>query len=865
MKTKALKKALSVILSLTMFVTMFTCLTLVVTAPMTASAINAANMVHVDNNKVGYISYQWRPGEYTDMIKPNTDYRLTFYWENISNASIFTNAMFYVKYYDGTAGSWKVLLKASDMTAGDATGKSMKLTDLNHGQLVTIDFTSPANCRDGGSICFLFGDWDWALGGSSVIFNLAEIKLYTRSGDSLTEVSMGDITSNTTLGTCSNSTPTGTRGQIMRNTTRGDGSEITFPSISSGYFDEPSTDKVHFEKVRNNYSRYLFKVGYMTYPAGKYVCTMDCKIFGGSPLIRVTTDADIDGNYFPLSGNELNYTATYDDVNYKYTITFDTASDLSTPFGLIVGNYGHTGNFVFANPTLYRVDSEGNPLSYNYLKPLISDYYVTSLASGKWCRKGNYLSSSQSSHYFDREDTTNYMTHFPAGEDGYQVLVYKDTGLYLNSGETYRLMVDVNSRGTGTPSVVFKNGSYDSDSVLGAHTVSGYTWTYDFTLEHNSAAGYQIMLGNYGAGTDVDAVFKNLRLYKIEDGVIAGANMVAPFKSANYEQRSWGATRAQANSGKYTPVNCTASRINVTAVDNDYFPSSAPTTTGTAKMANVYYGSSWNTFIYNDVSLPLQKGHTYQFISDVKVTSGSPTVNIYESYASANNNINSATYTSSYTDTTSGNTRTVTFTMARTVSIVRIRIGNYSDNTDVAGSFGNVRLVESGSNTNLIAGLSSNTLQSSAGNRKWQIANSSNASYYYTHEARDIPAGYFEGTAPSNMYYISGVTTAYQGLNPSIKLKASTTYRLDFDWKTYGGAYPKVSITGYNGSDWVSISQTAVNPDNKMDGTYTALTSNLLPSSVMNTSRNGHYAVTFTTPADLGTSTTRNVQFLFAN
>ena len=79
MKTKVLKKAISVILSLALFVSVFTCLTLVVTTPLTASAITATKMIHVDNNKLGYISYQWRPSELA-AIQSNTDYRITFYW-----------------------------------------------------------------------------------------------------------------------------------------------------------------------------------------------------------------------------------------------------------------------------------------------------------------------------------------------------------------------------------------------------------------------------------------------------------------------------------------------------------------------------------------------------------------------------------------------------------------------------------------------------------------------------------------------------------------------------------------------------------------------------------------------------------------
>lgn len=232
---KNVLKTVSIVVAVSVITVLFACL-----SGVGVYAVNAAKMIHVDNANIGYISYQWRPSQYDNVIKPSTKYRISFYWENISNASLSTNLMFYAKYY---SNSWNTLFKTSDLSQGAATNKAIYKTNLMHGQKIDFDFTTPSDCRDGGSICFLFGDWDWQYSGVSMKFNLAEIKIYTRdNNENLTEVPITDICANETLGTCTNSTPTSTRGQVMRNTTRGTGAEISFQNIPDGYFDPLPVD-----------------------------------------------------------------------------------------------------------------------------------------------------------------------------------------------------------------------------------------------------------------------------------------------------------------------------------------------------------------------------------------------------------------------------------------------------------------------------------------------------------------------------------------------------------------------------------------------------------------------------------------------
>ena len=641
--------------------------------------------------------------------------------------------------------------------------------------------------------------------------------------------------------------------------------------VPSGFFDpvaEPEPvvpDYVHFEEYRNNYSRWLYRAPYKTQAAGNYRFTMDCKIFSGTPTINVGS-ADNGGNTFTPTAAFTNYTATYDAENYKYiiTFTFESAFTGSDRIGVCVGNYGTSGNFVCANPELYLLDGSGDPTGDNLINTFASDYYWSSGSKSQlWERTGNYTVKTLPDHYFDNESTNNYAAHFTSGSDNYQVLAYKDNCVYVNANTVYRLKIDINNFGSAEPSVQVRTGSDIGTSYTGTLiSTDGFERVYEFTVT-SAGAGIGMFIGNYGKGTDLDFAFRNPRLYTYKNSTYGTTNILVPFGANNYEQRDWKGSRSNANNGKWTPINCSSSLFSTGADDGGYFPD-AIEDTGTPKMANVYHGFSYRVFIYNDTSVALTKGQTYTFTIDQKVASGSPTVNIYDATGGSNSNINNSDYTSSYNDTVSGNKRTITFTMAKTVTTLRIRVGNYSDATDVAASFANPMLVKAGTTNNLIAGFTSDNFTTTGNtNRKWYIANQQSGNNVITHDIQNIPDGYFNDAAQKNMYYISEVTTAYQGLEYNAKLEPDTTYNLEFDWRTYSGAYPKVAITTYNGSDWPSATQTALS-NNTMDGIYTALSSNRLPATVVYKSY-GHYAVSFTTPSDLSADGYRNVNIMFAN
>ena len=123
------------------------------------------------------------------------------------------------------------------------------------------------------------------------------------------------------------------------------------------------------------------------------------------------------------------------------------------------------------------------------------------------------------------------------------------------------------------------------------------------------------------------------------------------------------------------------------------------------------------------------------------------------------------------------------------------------------------------------------------------------------------------------MYYIENPGTSYAGLDKKVRLEADTTYNFEVDWRNYGGAIPKIEIAYYDGSDYYSVTQTALS-NNTMEGTYFNLSNSTVidgfeadttfPASVIYKGY-GHYAVSFTTPSDIATSGWTNVRIRVQN
>ena len=163
------------------------------------------------------------------------------------------------------------------------------------------------------------------------------------------------------------------------------GGEI-FNLYPHGFFNPQITnsDLVKFKRVTDGYSRFDYTKGWSTIAAGNYRFEMDCIIYSGSPIIRVGSSQT--GELMP---QQSNYVYTYDANAGKVIITFTIAESFSENIGVRIGNYGTTSEFYCANPSLYLLDSGGNPTGNNLINTFASDYYYSSstIQADKWNRR----------------------------------------------------------------------------------------------------------------------------------------------------------------------------------------------------------------------------------------------------------------------------------------------------------------------------------------------------------------------------------------------------------------------------------------------------------------------------------------------
>ena len=355
MKTKTVGKVISFITALCMLVTMFTCL---MAMPVSA---DSADMLSFDGtaNAYGCVAYttSWT-------TVPAGDYRFEMDCRITS----------------GTPVCYPCGRNYND-SMDKFSNQTYTYDEANRKYIVTFTITSAID----GNFSMYIGNYDGSLAGSGdAIFSCANPKLYDVD-------SSGNATENTTLIRYDFNTYTDTK-DVTSSTThkwrRLSSAGVTRSSIPDGYFDAGVPDYVHFEPNRNNYSRFIYLLGYGALKAGDYRFQMDCKIFSGTPRISVGSR---DSNTYPQFATQTNYTATYDPVNYKYTITFTLTADLTGDqcIGILVGNYGDDGDFVCANPTFQKM-SGGNPASYNLIETFASAKYASKLTTGKWYRAGNY-------------------------------------------------------------------------------------------------------------------------------------------------------------------------------------------------------------------------------------------------------------------------------------------------------------------------------------------------------------------------------------------------------------------------------------------------------------------------------------------
>ncbi len=534
-------------------------------------------------------------------------------------------------------------------------------------------------------------------------------------------------------------------------------------------------------------------------------------------------------------------TKEVDTVNRKLYYTFTATSSNPYNFNITIGNQDYSGIASIGHIAMYEVDAEGNTTGNSLIDDINKFTLDLTYSSTEYDRVWNtrgYTSADNGIYtdaipagYFSANTAADKMVYFPAGENQYQVLAYKDANTYMLAG-TYQLTIDVNEL-AGEPTVQLRTGTSIGDTVSATSvTNEGSHYTYTFELA-SKARGLGIFLGNYGKGTDMAAMFKCPALYRVVDGTVVGENLIEPINSNTVVLKT-GTSRDNAANTRWTSLNYTSARIKLLDISEDAFAGDV-ITTGTPYMVIFPQGPTWRIAEYNDEYLTLVNGKTYILTIDERDVTGAPTVALYNT----SNNI--TTFASDFTDEKNGTTRTITFTMNATVSGVRIRVGNYSDALDVSAKYANVKLVESGSDTNLIAGFSSDTFASSAENRKWRKAGQSSTGNIFTFYTSAIPEGYFENELTDKMFYISDITTNASYGNTIVKtgalVEAGKTYTAELDWSAYAGLDPAIRATYKNTEgEWSSLG-------------FADFTGNI-----------GHYTATFTMPADADTNSIVNIQ-----
>ncbi|MBO7520298.1 MAG: hypothetical protein J6T73_05910, partial [Clostridia bacterium] len=554
----------------------------------------------------------------------------------------------------------------------------------------------------------------------------------------------------------------------------------TCGSIPSGYFNPIVPEYVHFEPNRNGYSRfnYCFKNGALK--AGDYRFQMDCKIFSGTP--RITVGDRDGGNTFNPFSTQTNYNASYDATNYKYTVTFTLTADLGSSdyMCILVGNYGNDGDFVCANPTFYKM-SGGEPTGSNLINTFASKFYSSSMEVEKWERRGNYTCTTLPDNYFDKESTGNYALHFPQVSDSYQVVVYKDNGIYVAANSVYRLVMDVNNLTEAEPTIQMRTGSDIGVSYTGTLiSTDGYERVYEFTVT-SAATGIGLFMGPYSNGSNIDVAFRKPRLYKWVNGAYGGANMLAPLSAANFDRHNWTGTRANALNGKWTPLNCNGTLLEYDVDNGSNFVE--------VKEEMVHFPIG-----YDNCHVLAYKGGeiaagTYRFTVDEYAVGG------VTSYVNLFVNSGYTTTVTKGTDTLSNNKRTVEFTLYNAKDSFLLMIGNYGNGDNMDTYYANAKLykVEGGStvgnnlistfkNTNVVFTTSGS--RTNAATNKWTTINWAKG-YIIFDEYNPEP----------RMLKLGGFGDSMNAMSYELALTPGETYQFDMDYRANGGVAARKAVS----------------------------------------------------------------------
>lgn len=713
MKNTFLKKSVGFLLIMVMFASLFTCLMAV---PASASASDT-KMLHAKATATG-LKFGWRSDSSSPIAK-GTKYRLSLDWENITNAPLGSSTLGIYCY----VGSWKNIFNNSTYYSE----WNVSSYPINHGDHYDIDFTLKSSLSECREFVLYFGDINNNI--SSMEFNTANWVLYTRdASENLTNTGKTftfPVTirgaSDGAMNSYISSYTTTDRGQLWANNTSSSYAR-SFVDMPSGYFDviggSLQSNLVTFNGVADTYGRFEYTKGWATIPAGNYRFEMDCKIASGTPTIQVGND--VDGTL--ISGYQTNYTAAYDDVDYKYVITFTISSAWGGNLGARIGNYGTNAVFTCANPTLYLLDANGDPTGSNLINTFSALHYCRSRTGNKWNMKGSAYTCETPipTHHFTREQD---LVTFSAGNSWASMLYLK--GWSTLTAGNYRFEMDCKVD-YGTPYVhINQRGSSEiaeMTDIVKTYDRVNYKYVLTFTLTGDWTEVLGVRVGSWNSYAGTSFTCAHPTLYKLDaNGDPTGSSLINTFSEKYY-----------AASG--TPSNPTSERdVWFRAADSISYskiPSGAFESSGERGVHFPDVAQNSQVLAYKDNYLHLDTG-TYRFTIDQADTlSDKGTVNLY--YGTDIPIGNAITPTR---DTYIGNSRTVEFTISSASGITGfgIFIGNYSSN-HVDAYFKKPALykVENGVMTgiNLIKPINTQTLvlrvglgRASIENGKWSTIN----------------------------------------------------------------------------------------------------------------------------------------------
>ncbi len=310
------------------------------------------------------------------------------------------------------------------------------------------------------------------------------------------------------------------------------GSLSTVPASASG----SNSDMISFHvSSTSDWSAFKFLSSWQTFSAGNYKASVKLKkISGDEPYLKIGNEYEINN-----ISQMTNYTSSLDSTNNVYTITFTLTSSWSGNLGWYIGNYGRITSFIVAKPTLYLLDSSGNPTGSNLAVDFCENNYCTGRTGNKWLKAGFYSNLVTVSDY--DEDTFSYVSKmlkiggFQSGA-GQQALCCEKI---LNKNTYYQFDMDYRACGGVSAyrdlQVINNSGKWDVPSddnwQLVSWTDTGTHMSVQFKVPSNattSSSNFKLYVGQTWPQKKNGIVyFANFSLFALtgKNGSVTGSNV----------------------------------------------------------------------------------------------------------------------------------------------------------------------------------------------------------------------------------------------------------------------------------------------------------------------------------------------------